>query len=199
MYVRNQFMGLTLLFCWIQILDFLAFHPLFGPWAIIIGECLLDVGKFVVVLSLFVFGYAMLGSSMNQPFGLPSDYVNDAELNPNNLTQARLFNVMAAEEGNNPLFMFEVHFFALFGITSYEDVMASQYIQGEYKLILHWNEFLSIGWTIYAFKLVFASYLTLSIIVLINLLIAMMSDTYCRIQEQSDIGGFLTKHLTLIF
>ena len=38
------------------------------------------------------------------------------------------------------------------------------------------------------FKLVFASYLTLSIIVLINLLIAMMSDTYCRIQEQSDIG-----------
>ena len=133
MYVRNQFMGMTLLFCWIQILDFLAFHPLFGPWAIIIGECLLDVGKFVVVLSLFVFGYAMLGSSMNQPFGLPSDYINDAELNPNNLTQARLFNVMAAEEGNNPLFMFEVHFFALFGITSYEDVMASQYIQGNIK------------------------------------------------------------------
>ena len=44
------------------------------------------------------------------------------------------------------------------------------------------------GWTFYMFKLVFASYLTLSIIVLINLLIAMMSDTYCRIQEQSDIG-----------
>ena len=44
------------------------------------------------------------------------------------------------------------------------------------------------GWTLYLFKLVFASYLTLSIIVLINLLIAMMSDTYCRIQEQSDIG-----------
>ena len=190
MYVRNQFMGATLLFCWIQILDFLAFHPLFGPWAIIIGECLLDVGKFVVVLALFVFGYAMLGSSMNQPFGLPSEYINDPELNPENLTQSKLFEVMAAEEGNNPIFMFEVHFFALFGITSYEDVMASQYIE---------------GWTLYAFKLVFASYLTLSIIVLINLLIAMMSDTCkickflmflkvhflnldCRIQEQSDIG-----------
>ena len=84
MYVRNQFMGTTLLFCWIQILDFLAFHPLFGPWAIIIGECLLDVGKFVVVLSLFVFGYAMLGSSMNQPFGLPTDFIDDPELNPDN-------------------------------------------------------------------------------------------------------------------
>ena len=47
------------------------------------------------------------------------------------------------------------------------------------------------GWTFYMFKLVFASYLTLSIIVLINLLIAMMSDTYCRIQEQSDIGEII--------
>ena len=45
MYVRNQFMGITLLFCWIQILDFLAFHPLFGPWAIIIGELLMDVSS----------------------------------------------------------------------------------------------------------------------------------------------------------
>ena len=42
-------MGITLLMAWVQILDFLAFHPLFGPWAIIIGELLMDVGKFVVV------------------------------------------------------------------------------------------------------------------------------------------------------
>ena len=46
------------------------------------------------------------------------------------------------------------------------------------------------------FKLVFASYLTLSIIVLINLLIAMMSDTYCRIQEQSDIGKLLQSDIS---
>ena len=72
---RNLFFGLTLLMCWIQVLDFLAFHPLFGPWAIIIGECLLDVGKFVVVLSLFIMGYSMLASTMNQPFGFPTDYI----------------------------------------------------------------------------------------------------------------------------
>ena len=172
MYIRNQFVGITLLFCWIQILDFLAFHPLFGPWAIIIGECLLDVGKFVVVLSLFVFGYAMLGSTMNQPFGLPSDYINDPKLNPNNLTQRELFEDVAISEQLHPFYMFEVHFFALFGVTGYSDLNASKYIQ---------------PWTFYAFKAVHASYLTLSIIVLINLLIAMMSDTYCRIQEQSDI------------
>ena len=173
-YIRNQFIGTTLLFCWVQILDFLAFHPLFGPWAIIIGECLLDVGKFVVVLSLFVMGYSMLGASMNQPFGFPSDFINDKDLNPKNLSQAELFDLKATEEGNHPFYMFEVHFFALFGITSYTDVMSSKYVQ---------------NWTFYMFKAVFASYLTLSIIVLINLLIAMMSDTYCRIQEQSDIGN----------
>ena len=43
------------------------------------------------------------------------------------------------------------------------------------------------SWTVYAFKLVFASYLLLTVVVLINLLIAMMSDTYQRIQQQSDI------------
>jgi hypothetical protein len=172
MYIRNQFIGTTLLFCWVQILDFLAFHPLFGPWSIIIGECLLDVGKFVVVLSLFMWGYAMLGATMNQPFGLPTDYIDDPELNPNNLTQMELFEEMAIDEQNHPFFMFELHFFALFGNAGYEDMKASDYLQ---------------EWTIYAFKFVHASYLTLSIIVLINLLIAMMSDTYCRIQEQSDV------------
>ena len=132
---------------------------------------MLDVGKFVVVLSLFVFGYAMLGASMNQPFGLPSDFVGDDELNPNNLTQMELFELKSSEEGLHPLYMFELHFFALFGITGYTDMMASKYIQ---------------GWTFYMFKGVFATYLTLSIIVLINLLIAMMSDTYFRIQEKSE-------------
>ena len=122
---------LNLFTTWMVLIRFLAFHPLFGPWAIIIGECLLDVGKFVVVLSLFVFGYAMLGSSMNQPFGLPTDFIDDPELNPDNLTQAELFEQKSSEENNHPFYMFEVHFFALFGITSHEDVMDSKYIMGD--------------------------------------------------------------------
>ena len=132
----------------------------------------MDVGKFVVVLALFIMGYSMLASTMNQPFGYPTDYITDPELNPNNLTQKELFKSMADEEGNNPIVMFEIHFFALFGITDYSEVIASKYLQ---------------GWTFYLFKIIFATYMTLTVIVLINLLIAMMSDTYCRIQEQSDI------------
>ena len=73
-YVRNMFYGTSLLVATILILDFLSFHHLFGPWAIIIGELLLDVGKFVVVLSLFIAGYSLMMSSMNLPFGFEKDY-----------------------------------------------------------------------------------------------------------------------------
>lgn len=37
-------------------------------------------------------------------------------------------------------------------------------------------------WTIYLYKIVFGIYMLVSVVVLINLLIAMMSDTYQRIQ-----------------
>jgi len=68
--------------------------------------------------------------------------------------------------------MFELLFFALFGMTGPADLMISSLIQ---------------DWTIYAFKLIFATYLLLTVVVLVNLLIAMMSDTYQRIQQESDI------------
>ena len=78
----------------------------------------------------------------------------------------------ASEDVVHPFFMFELLFFSLFGFQKSEDFMISSFIQ---------------SWTVYAFKLVFASYLLLTVVVLINLLIAMMSDTYQRIQQQSDI------------
>ena len=126
-----------------QILDFLAFHPIFGPWAIIIGECMKDVGKFFVVLryvpglyisspdlppSLFVFGYALACSVANQPFGFPGDYVDDEKLNPEKKSQLELFEDAALNEGTHPLKMIEVLFFALFGITDYDDASISKFI-----------------------------------------------------------------------
>eukprot|EP00093_Oithona_nana_P009288 09288.XXX_87616_88702_1 [CDS] Oithona nana genome sequencing. len=68
--------------------------------------------------------------------------------------------------------MFELLFFSMFGYAKAEDLIKSSQIE---------------GWTTNLFKLIFASYLLLAVIVLINLLIAMMSDTYQRIQQQSDI------------
>lgn len=45
-------------------------------------------------------------------------------------------------------------------------------------------------WTEYLFKIVFGIYMLVSVIVLINLLIAMMSDTYQRIQVSFELQLF---------
>ena len=164
-YIRNLVYGFSLLSATVLILDFLSFHHLFGPWAIIIGELLMDVGKFVVVLSLFISGYSLLCTAMNLPFGFEDDY-------PDGTNRSLSDKIRDAEQHAQPFVMFELLFFALFGSTTAKDLMISELLQ---------------GWTFNVFKLVFASYLLLTVVVLINLLIAMMSDTYQRIQQQSDI------------
>lgn len=71
----------------------------------------------------------------------------------------------------NPLFSFELLFFAVFGQTTTEQTR------------VHRNDSnIQPGWTNYLFKIVFGIYMLVSVVVLINLLIAMMSDTYQRIQ-----------------
>ena len=66
-----------------------------------------------------------------------------------------------------PLDAFEKLFFALFGLSTPESIKMNSHLQ---------------PWTLQIFKLVFGFYLLMAAIVLINLLIAMMSDTYQRIQ-----------------
>ena len=41
---------------------------------------------FFQVLSLFIFGYALMTTAMNQPFGFPGEWDGNATLNPDNLT-----------------------------------------------------------------------------------------------------------------
>ena len=68
----------------------------------------------------------------------------------------------------------ELLFFAIFGQTTHEQFKIVSRDKQEY-------------WTTAFFKLAFGVYMLVSVVVLINLLIAMMSDTYQRIQAQSDI------------
>lgn len=73
----------------------------------------------------------------------------------------------------NPLLAFELLFFAIFGQTTYEDLtMRAPTGQPPFRP----------PWTDALFKVVFGVYMLVSVVVLINLLIAMMSDTYQRIQ-----------------
>lgn len=65
-----------------------------------------------------------------------------------------------------PFIAFERLFFAVFGQTTNADINPMPELRPE--------------WTEPAFKIIFGSYLLVSVIVLINLLIAMMSDTYQR-------------------
>ena len=68
LYIRNQFLAWSFLCGMIQILDFLKFHHMFGPWAIIISSLIVDLGKFLTVLCLFLVGFSMLITAMNTPF-----------------------------------------------------------------------------------------------------------------------------------
>ena len=72
-----------------------------------------------------------------------------------------------------PIDAFELLFFALFGLNGAGDLKIEILGQPDWTLIL--------------FKVFFGVYMLVTVVVLINLLIAMMSDTYQRIQAQSDI------------
>lgn len=69
-----------------------------------------------------------------------------------------------------PLDTFELLFFALFGLTKAEDLRI---------------ETAQPQWTFYLYKIVFGFYMLVTTVVLINMLIAMMSDTYQRIQVRT--------------
>lgn len=66
-----------------------------------------------------------------------------------------------------PLDTFQLLFFALFGLTQ----------PGDLKI-----ETAQPSWTLFLYKTVFGFYMLVTTVVLINMLIAMMSDTYQRIQ-----------------
>lgn len=86
---------------------------------------------------------------------------------PNNTIAKK--NKQTNNEGTmTPFVAFERLFFAVFGQTTNADINPMPDLRPE--------------WTEGFFKVIFGAYLLVSVIVLINLLIAMMSDTYQRIQ-----------------
>ncbi|XP_055708991.1 serine/threonine-protein phosphatase 6 regulatory ankyrin repeat subunit A isoform X3 [Phlebotomus papatasi] len=173
MYCRNQCFALSFLLACVQILDFLSFHHLFGPWAIIIGNLLQDLARFLAVLAIFVFGFSMHIVALNQSF----HNLTPAEIRrlPRTTRDAGYF----SDVRMNPILSFELLFFAVFGQTTTDQTQVDRIPPNTVKTQPYWTEYL--------FKIVFGIYMLVSVVVLINLLIAMMSDTYQRIQAQSDI------------
>ena len=161
LYARNQFMGFALLLCFVQLLDFLSFHHLFGPWAIIIRDLMKDLMRFLVILLLFMVGFTLQLAAIYLPVTapvLPDPSQGDG-------------NGSGGQQLEDPFTTFELLFFALFGLVDPENLPP-----------INRNP----EWSITLAKAVFGIYLIITIVVLINLLIAMMSDTYQRIQADSD-------------
>lgn len=83
----------------------------------------------------------------------------------------------------NPISSFELLFFAVFGQTTTEQTQTDKILNLPTRSQPLWTDVL--------FKVVFGIYMLVSVVVLINLLIAMMSDTYQRIQVSKSISRIL--------
>lgn len=161
MYGRDQVFGFVLLICVAQCMEFLSLHHLFGPWSIIIRSLFQDLLRFLVILLIFIVGFALQLTVVYKPVyslkmvAIPTDTVP-----------------IPGREG--PLIIFEHLFFAMFGLTSKSDIDTI-------------NSSTNPVATKYLALVIFGVYEIIIIIVLINLLIAMMSNTYTRLEERSDI------------
>lgn len=158
LYLRNQMLAVVVLLSFIEFLNFLSFHHLFGPWAVIIQDLVKDMMRFLVILGIFMIGFSLSISAIYVPVFKPPDDVNSTL-------------VSAGLEFQSPIFTFEMLFFSLFGLVE-PDLMPPMHLSPSYSKVF--------------MKLVFGIYMMITVVVLINLLIAMMSNTYQRIEARSD-------------
>lgn len=152
-YARNQFFAISMMLCFAQLLDFLSFHHLFGPWGVIIRDLMYDLVRFLVILSIFMVGFTAHLAAVYRP-----------------MKRSGTGNGLQANKGDF-FECFELLFFSLFGLTEVENLDKVPDRKATFTLA----------------KATFGIYNLITIVVLINLLIAMMSDTYQRIQMQSDL------------
>ena len=159
LYARNVIFAVSILVSSVQLLEFLTFHYLFGPWAIIIRTLMIDLLRFLVILAIFLFGFTCLVTAVYQ------------NVYPDNtLTAASV--TSSSSSLTNPLATFEMLFFSLFGLVDPNDLPTLTQSPIE---------------AIYIEKVIFGCYMIIAIIVLINTLIAMLASSYERIEKQSDI------------
>ena len=160
-YARNQLFAISMMLCFAQLLDFLSFHHLFGPWGVIIRDLMYDLVRFLVILSIFMVRFTAHLAAVYRP-----------RYQPNTGTGLQAGSGNGLQDTPVDFFRcFELLFFSLFGLTEISKLEPEPMDSTTFILA----------------KATFGIYNVITIIVLINLLIAMMSDTYQRIQMQSDI------------
>jgi ankyrin repeat protein len=197
LFTRNQLLALVLLFSFVELINFLTFHHLFGPWAVIILELMKDMMRFVVIMGIFLVGFSLTVSAIYAPVFEPLESAEQTALKRQQQQQQDLAKKQPAAgkqqlaaltdepertlvsglpstglEFQSPLFTFEMLFYSLFGLVE-PDLMPPMHSNPSVSKVI--------------MKLVFGVYMMITVVVLINLLIAMMSNTYQRIEARSDI------------
>ena len=178
LYGRNQLLALVLLLSFVELLNFLTFHHLFGPWAVIIQDLMKDMMRFLVIMGIFLIGFSLTVSAIYVPVFEPLESSEAVSAGHNQLPANQQIGAAApllpttGLEFQSPLFTFEMLFYSLFGLVEPDFMPPMHSSPAISKVIM---------------KLVFGVYMMITVVVLINLLIAMMSNTYQRIEARSDI------------
>lgn len=179
LFTRNQLLALVLLLSFVELLNFLTFHHLFGPWAVIIQDLMKDMMRFLVIMGIFLVGFSLTVSAIYVPIFEPIQAVDVAQLAQHNQLPAAqqigaglALSPSVGLDFQSPLFTFEMLFYSLFGLVE-PDFMPPMHSSPAISNVI--------------MKLVFGVYMMITVVVLINLLIAMMSNTYQRIEARSDI------------
>ena len=163
MYYRDNILAFVFLALIVQLFEFLSMHEVFGPWIVIIYALILDVLKFLIVLFIVIGAFTLHMVVIYKPA-----YDKKKVDFPEGLVSE--LNVVKDIET-----IFRDLFFACFGLSS---------IPNHQLTAVERN--LNPGETGTIAVVVFALYQIVAIIVLVNLLIAMMGNTYTIIDERSE-------------
>ncbi|XP_033099108.1 short transient receptor potential channel 4-like isoform X2 [Anneissia japonica] len=146
----------------LRLLNLSVASPLVGPLQISLGGMLLDIVKFILVFAIIWFAFAL---GLNQVYQYYEDVRHQACIAENGEENCRVGPFFDIWQSLLTLF------WTLFGL---QGVTIVQLNDADHAFTE------SIGTLLFAFYLLFA------VVVLLNALIAMMSNTYTRVEENSD-------------
>ncbi|OWA53387.1 Ankyrin-3 [Hypsibius exemplaris] len=158
LYVRCQLLATACFFADVQVLSYLSFHQLFGPFAIMLSDIVFDLMRFLVFFSVFLAGFSFSLSSLYE------DFKPTTQTFPGGIMMDMVVDPFAA---------CQLLYWAIFGLI---------------------DPFLQIpkpetspSFALSVILILFGIYMMVTMVVLVNLLIAMLSDTYQRIKARSDL------------
>ncbi|XP_043237048.1 short transient receptor potential channel 5-like [Amphibalanus amphitrite] len=162
-YIRNQILAFVLLLGCVQLLDFLTFHHMFGPWTVTLRAVGAELGRFLLLLCLVVCGFSMQVTTVFTPVRpMPSVRKQDGMgYPPRDLPERGVLSSL------------EMMLFSLVGLAA--------------SYGCHPPPVTHPAWSGALLKTVMALYLLVAGVVLTGLLVAMMTDSCRRSQTDSEI------------